>query len=397
MTVARAILTLNAGSSSIKFALFTLSGDELEATISGKIEGIGTAPHLIARDAAGKPLTEYRWDAGSSLGHEDFLGRLLDWIEDHLGDADLIGVGHRVVHGGAHFFAPAGITPSLMAALDALVPLAPLHQPHNLAAIRAVATVRPQLAQVACFDTAFHHDQPLVATRLAIPRALASEGVRRYGFHGLSYEYIAGRLAEIDPSLAAGRVIVAHLGNGASLCGMHGGRSIDTTMSFTTLDGLVMGTRCGSIDPGVVLYLLQQKGMTPAEVSDLLYEKSGLLGVSGVSSDMRALLESRDPGAAEAVELFTYRIAREAGGLAASLGGLDGVVFTAGIGENAAEVRCQVCERMAWFGIALNEKANSRHAAVISTPESRVVVRVIPTDEERMIAIHTRETLGWPG
>jgi acetate kinase len=394
--MAQAILTLNAGSSSIKFALFALRSDDLESTVGGKIEGIGTAPHLTAHDAAGKPLTEHRWDAGAGLNHEGFLGHLLDWIDGHLGGSDLIGVGHRIVHGGAQFFAPARVTPWLMRELEALVPLAPLHQPHNLAAIQAVAAVRPQLAQVACFDTAFHHDLPAVATRFAIPRALASQGVRRYGFHGLSYEYIASRLKQIAPALAAARVIVAHLGNGASLCAMHKGRSIDTTMGFTALDGLVMGTRCGSIDAGILLYLLEQKGMAPGEVSHLLYEQSGLLGVSGLSSDMRVLLASRDPRAAEAVELFTYRIAREAGALAASLGGLDGFVFTAGIGENAAEVRQQACERMAWLGVTIDEDANARHAPVISRPDSRVVVRVIPTDEEHMIAVHTRQTLGPP-
>lgn len=391
-----AIFTLNAGSSSIKFALFSRTGEKLEQTISGKIEGIGTAPHLVAKDTNGKVLTEHRWKSGAALGHEDFLGRLLDWMDDHLGDAQLIGVGHRVVHGGAHFFAPARVTPSLIAALKALIPLAPLHQPHNLAAIEAVAAVRPDLAQVACFDTAFHHDQPAVATRLAIPRALTAEGVKRYGFHGISYEFIARQLKEIDPALAVGKVIVAHLGNGASLCAIEGGRSIDTTMGFTTLDGLVMGTRCGSIDPGVLLYLLQHKGMAPAELSHLLYDQSGLLGVSGISSDMRALLDNNDPRAGEAVELFVYRIAREAGALASSLGGLDGLVFTAGIGENAAEIRQQVCDRLAWLGIVMDGEANERHAAVISAPKSRVAVHVIPTNEERMIALHASEALDRP-
>ena len=394
--MAKAILTLNAGSSSIKFALFSLSADEPIQIAGGKIEGIGNAPHLTARDAAGKLLTERRWGAGAQLGHEAFLGGLLEWVEDHLGAAELIGVGHRVVHGGPHFSAPARVTPSLMAALEALCPLAPLHQPHNLAAISAVAAVRAQLAQVACFDTGFHHDQSAVATRFAIPRALEVEGVRRYGFHGLSYEYIARRLKKIDPPLAAGRVVVAHLGNGASLCAMRAGRSIDTTMGFTALDGLMMGTRCGSIDPGVLLYLLQQKAMSPDAVAHLLYEQSGLLGVSGISNDMRTLLGSDDPRAADAVDLFTYRIARETGALAASLGGLDGMVFTAGIGENAAEVRRQACLRMAWLGIALDEDANRRHAPIISRPESSVTVRIVPTDEESMIAIHTLELLGRP-
>jgi acetate kinase len=387
--MAQAILTLNAGSSSIKFALFAPGAGEPAAMVAGKIEGIGTSPHFVARDTAGKALAERRWRDGARLGHEDFLGILLGWVEEHLGGTELVGVGHRVVHGGDRLVAPTRVTPALMEALEALVPLAPLHQPHNLAAIKAVAATRPKLAQIACFDTAFHHDQPAVARRFAIPRALEAEGVLRYGFHGLSYEYIARCVARLDPTLARGRVIVAHLGNGASLCAMKAGRGIDTTMSFTALDGLVMSTRCGAIDPGVLLYLLRQKGMTPDALSDLLYDRSGLLGVSGVSSDMRALLDSDDPHAAEAVDLFTYRIAREAGALAASLGGLDGVVFTAGIGENAPQVRRDVCQRMAWLGIALDEEANAANAPVISRSDSRVTVRVIPTDEERMIALHT--------
>ena len=277
--------------------------------------------------------------------------------------------------------------------MEALTPLAPLHQPHNLAAIRAVADVRPDLAQVACFDTAFHAGQPEVARRFAIPHELEDRGMRRYGFHGLSYEYIALHLARIDPSLAAGRVIAAHLGNGASLCAMQGGRSVDTTMSFTTLDGLVMGTRSGSIDPGLILYLLLQEGCTAESVQRLLYERSGLLGVSGVSSDMRALLESDDPRADEAVELFAYRFAREAGALTSSLGGLDGLVFTAGIGENAPAVRALACRRLTWLGVVLDDEANKRGAALISAPGSAVTVRVVPTDEEQMIARHTLHLL----
>lgn len=390
----RAILSVNAGSSSIKFALFEIPcGDDPRRVASGEIEGIGTLPHLTARDATGNVLTERRWDAGEALGHEAFLGDLLGWAGEHLGADELVAVGHRVVHGGTRYATPTRVTPPVLAELEALCPLAPLHQPHNLAAIRAIETVRPGLAQIACFDTAFHHDQPAVATRFAIPRALEEEGVRRYGFHGLSYEYIARRLAELDPALASGRVIAAHLGNGASLCAMQGPRSIDTTMSFTALDGLVMGTRCGTIDPGVLLYLLQQKGYDADGIEHLLYERSGLLGVSGISSDMRALLESDSPQAEEAVDLFTYRVAREAGALASTLGGLDGFVFTAGIGENAPEIRARTCRRLAWLGIDIDEAANSSGEPVISTPLSRVTVRVIPTDEERMIAIHTAELL----
>ena len=392
----RSILTLNAGSSSIRFALFALGEDEPEPaqTVAGRIEGIGTAPHLIARGAGGAILTERHWAEGAALAHEAFLGELLDWIDHHLDGAELLGVGHRVVHGGAHFSAPARITPSLLRALEALCPLAPLHQPHNLAAIRAVAAARPGLAQVACFDTGFHHGRPAVATRFGLPRALEAEGVRRYGFHGLSYDYIARRLADQDPALAGGRVIAAHLGNGASLCAMRAGRSIDTTMGFTALDGLVMGTRCGAIDPGVLLYLLQQKGMGAGALAHLLYEQSGLLGVSGLSSDMRVLLESDDPRAADAIELFTYRVARETGALAASLGGLDGFVFTAGIGENAPEIRARVCAWLGWLGVRIDAEANRAGLPLISTADSAVKLMVIPTDEERMIAIHALALLG---
>ena len=392
-----ALLTLNAGSSSVKFALFRLDAGALCAAVKGKVEGIGTAPHLIAQDETGQVLTERRWDdAGAGLTHEAFLSDLLDWVDDHLGNDDLVGVGHRVVHGGMNFTAPTRLTREALAALDALCPLAPLHQPHNLAAIRAVEAVRPTFAQVACFDTAFHATQPLVARRFAIPRPLEEEGVIRYGFHGLSYEYIAGRLAELDPTLAEGRVIVAHLGNGASLCALQAGRSVDTTMSFTALDGLVMGTRSGTIDPGVILYLLQQKGCSADDVAQLLYERSGLLGVSGMSSDMRLLLDNDDHRAEEAIELFAYRFAREAGALVSSLGGLDGLVFTAGIGENAPAIRARACRRLAWLGVELDEPANDRGEPVISTPASTVTVRVIPTDEERMIALHTRTLLRQP-
>ncbi len=286
------------------------------------------------------------------------------------------------------------MTPELLAALDRLAPLAPLHEPHNIAPMRAIAAARPKLPQVACFDTAFHHAMPIVATRFALPREYEAAGVRRYGFHGLSYEYIAGRLRELAPDLAQGRVIAAHLGNGASLCAMLQGRSVDTTMGFTALDGLMMGTRCGNIDPGVILYLEEESGLTAKQVEDLLYRRSGLLGVSGgIASDMRTLLASADARAKDAIELFVYRIAREIGALTSSLDGLDGVVFTAGIGEHAPPIREMVCARLGWLGVALDPDANARSAAVISTPQSRVVVRVIPTDEEAMIARHTLETI----
>ncbi|WP_026304114.1 acetate/propionate family kinase [Kaistia granuli] len=393
--MAEAILTLNAGSSSLKFALFRVEGpDRLELSLRGEIEMIATRPHFLARDAGGAVLADHNWPdaAGAS---QPLFEMVVGWTEAHLGADRLMAVGHRVVHGGPNHAKPERVTPALLAALDRITPLAPLHQPQNLAPIRAIAAARPELPQVACFDTAFHHTMPDVASRFALPREYEAMAVRRYGFHGLSYESIARRLPDVAPALAHGRVIVAHLGNGASLCALHQGRSIDTTMGFSALDGLVMGTRPGTLDPGVILYLLQERGMTVGEVEDLLYRRSGLLGVSGgIASDMRTLLVSADIRAAEAVELFTYRIAREAGGLASSLGGLDGIVFTAGIGEHAPPVRAAVCERLEWLGAVLDPAANARGDAVISAPQSRIEIRVIPTDEERMIARHTQVAIG---
>lgn len=391
--MSEAILALNAGSSSLKFSLFGIEEKDLAPIAHGQIEGIGSAPHLIAHDDHGSVLTDRRWPDGAAMEHEAFFGELFAWIDAHLEGDALKGVGHRVVHGGAEFAGPVVVTEEVLDRLAALCPLAPLHQPHNVAAIRAAMTVRSGLAQVASFDTAFHRTMPEVAARFALPRELEAEGVRRYGFHGLSYEYIARRLSELDPGMAEGRVIAAHLGNGASLCAMRGGSSVDTTMGFTAVEGLVMGTRCGVLDPGVLLYLVQSHGCTGEQIEDLIYRRSGLLGVSGVSSDMRALLASQEARAREAVELFVYQIGRQAGALASSLGGLDGLVFTAGIGENAAEVRAAVCARLNWIGVALDPVANARNAQVISTPSSHVKVRVVPTDEERMIALHTLETL----
>ncbi|MDB5362120.1 MAG: hypothetical protein JWO51_3417 [Rhodospirillales bacterium] len=386
-----AVLALNAGSSSIKFALFEIAGTP-QRIARGEIEGIGTAPHFVARNAEGTVIGERRWP-DASVDHEALLGGLLEWVDAHLGGDTLIAVGHRVVHGGRDFTGPALLDDKVLQALDLLTPLAPLHQPHSLSPVRAIMAVRPGLPQVACFDTSFHHTLPAVATRFALPREYEAEGVRRYGFHGLSYEYIARTLRRTAPKLAAGRVIVAHLGNGASLCALHDGASVDTTMGFTALDGLMMGTRCGTIDPGVILYMLQQKQLPAAEIETLLYQRSGLLGVSGLSSDMRVLLESTSPEAREAVELFVFRIAREAAALAGSLGGLDGFVFTAGIGEHAAPIRAAVCTRLAWLGVAMDPGANNVDADRISTADSRVEVRVIPTDEEAMIVRHTLEML----
>jgi acetate kinase len=380
-----AVLALNAGSSSIKLALYETNGQgALRPVASGLLESLAEKPHFVAHGPDGRVLAEQHWDRAGA--HEDYLTTVLDFAEKALGHDRLAVAGHRVVHGGADHIAPELVTPALLDALEALVPLAPLHQPHSLAPIRALAKLRPGLQQVACFDTGFHHTMAPVATHIALPRALSESGVRRYGFHGLSYDYIAGRLAELAPALAHGRVIAAHLGSGASLCAMRGGASVDTTMGFTALDGLMMATRCGTIDPGVVLYLQQQRGMGAAEVEDLLYHRSGLLGVSGISGDMRALLQTADPHAAEAVNLFAFRIARETGALVSTLGGLDGFVFTAGIGEHTPHIRAAVCARLAWLGVRLDEDANQKGAGRISGEDSAIEVWVIPTDEEIVIA-----------
>jgi acetate kinase len=387
-----AILTINAGSSSIKFALFD-SGTALARIAFGEIEKIGLAPHFLAHDAEGNKLAERTWDHGAALSHEALLAPLLDWVETHLGSTKLIAAGHRIVHGGTLFTAPVRLDAKALAALATLIPLAPFHQPHNLAAVRAVMALRETLPEIGCFDTAFHHGLPHVATRFALPRHFDDEGVRRYGFHGISYEFIARRLRTIAPESAAGRVIAAHLGNGASLCAMKDGKSVETSMGLTALDGLVMGTRCGTIDPGAVLYLMQTRGMSVDDVTNLLYEQSGLLGVSGLSADMRVLLASNSPDAAEAVALFAYRAAGQIGALTSSLDGLDCLVFTAGIGERAAPVRAAICVRLGWLGVEIDDDANQRNADIISTALSRVAVRVIPTDEEAMIARHCLEVL----
>jgi acetate kinase len=385
------ILVINAGSSSIKFSLFLSNGDDKPLLSSkGQVEGINVAPHFIAQGPDGTTLSEQRWPADSELNHEDLLKHLIDWVEDHLEGATLRAAGHRVVHGGPKFATPVLVDDEVLAELEGFVQLAPLHQPHNLAPIRALAKIHPDLMQVACFDTAFHVTNPKVATTFALPRQLTEEGVRRYGFHGLSYEFIARRLREIDPKAAAGKVVVLHLGSGASMCAIDAGKSVASTLGFTAVDGLPMGTRTGVLDPGVILYLLEQKGMSPKEIETLLYKRSGLLGVSGVSNDMRVLLESDDPHAAEAVELFCYRACREMGSLAAAMGGLDAVVFTAGIGEHSAPVREKICAGSAWLGMAIDTAANAAHAQVVSVPDSRVPVYVIPTNEEMMIAKHTR-------
>jgi acetate kinase len=382
------VLTLNAGSSSLKFSLFEIDGSALARAADGEIEGIGLAPHFVAR-VGDRVVKAQRWTAADGPTFEVLLADLLAWAEDHLGDDRLRAVGHRIVHGGAEFFAPVRLDRDILARLEALIPLAPLHQPHTLDAVRAVSAARPALPQVACFDTAFHHDHAPEVYRFGLPRKWEAHGVRRYGFHGLSYAFIARRLRELDPALAAGRVIVAHLGNGASLCAIRNGKSIDTTMSFTPLDGLVMGTRCGALDPGVILYLEQAHGLDAVAVQDMLYNHSGLLGVSQISSDMRALLASADPRAKDAVDLFVFNIVRQIGAMAASMGGLDGLVFTAGIGERSPEIRRRVCDRLAWLGVTLDPAANQAGGGRISGADSASVVWAIPTDEAQMIALHT--------
>ncbi|MBK5935631.1 acetate/propionate family kinase [Halorhodospira sp. 9621] len=382
-----AILVLNAGSSSVKYAVYR-HGDEdaLTLHLRGQVEGIGAAARLHVDDLQGAVATR---ELRAGADHDAALSAVLDAVRAHLGELNLVAAGHRIVHGGQAHSAPVVIDAAVLEALHQLEPLAPLHQPHNLAAVEAVRRVAPELPQVACFDTAFHRTQPAVAQRFALPRAYEQRGVVRYGFHGLSYEYIAARLPEYDPAAAAGRTVVAHLGAGASLCALAGGRSVATTMGFTALDGLPMGQRCGNIDPGVILHLLQQEGMTAAEVERLLYRESGLLGVSGLSADMRVLLDSDDPAAEEAVDLFCHRTLREIGGLAAVLGGLDAVVFTAGIGEHATPVRRRILEGLAWLGLELDGAANEAGGPRLTAAGSALRAWVIPTDEERVIAAHT--------
>ncbi len=393
--MAGSILVLNAGSSSLKFALFDAAAGAdggMHATVRGEVADLGGTPHLVAHDTLGAVIADRHWPAGKPHAFADVLHTLLEFADEHLGPRGLTAVGHRVVHGGADHVAPAKVTDALLVDLEALTALDPLHMPHNIAPIHAVAAARPGLPQVVCFDTAFHHTLPLVARSFALPREVQAARVRRYGFHGLSYEYIAERLGKDAPALARGRVIVAHLGSGASLCALQDGRSIATTMGFSTLDGLVMATRCGSLDPGVLLYLGRQ-GRSFAEIEDMLYRRSGLLGVSGSSGDIRDLLASDDPRAREAVELFTYRIATEAGALVSALGGLDGLVFTAGIGEHAPVIRAAVCGRLAWLGLHLDEGANAAGATQIGAGDSSIDVRVIATDEEAVIARHTAASI----
>lgn len=389
----RTILTINAGSSSIKFALYAADdGLARHPFLSGQIDGLGAAARLVAKDANGERIADEALPDG--IRHAEGLNALFSWLAArNTGSGKVIAVGHRVVHGGELYSQPVRLDATAVEALEQFVVLAPLHQPHNLNGIKAVAARLPDVPQIACFDTAFHRTQPALAQLFAIPRALTAEGVKRYGFHGLSYEYIARVLPE-HTTRAEGRIVVAHLGNGASMCAMVGRKSQTSSMGFTAIDGLMMGTRTGALDPGVLLYLLQSKGMDARGLEKLLYKESGLLGVSGISQDMRTLLASDRPEAAEAVDLFCYRIVREIGALAACIGGIDALVFTGGIGEHAAEVRRRVCERLGWLGLELDSAANESGATRIATPGSRTEALVIPTDEEWMIAQHTLDLVG---
>lgn len=387
-------LVLNAGSSSLKFCVFQRSsGKTWRLEARGQIEGIGTSPRLSVKDTDGAKLADDELPPSVRNG-SDAIGALAGWLRSKYGGARVLGVGHRVVHGGAAFPGPIILNQNVLAQLQELVPLAPLHQPYNLAAIEAVFERLPGVPQVACFDTSFHRGHAPVVDLVPLPHEICKAGVQRYGFHGLSYEYIASVLPEVAPEIATGKVIVAHLGSGASLCALKEGKSVDTTMGFTAVDGLCMGTRPGSIDGGVILFLFQSLGLSPKDVETVLYKKSGLLAISDISNDMRDLLGSTEPEAGLAIDYFIYRAAKEIGALAAVLGGIDAVVFTAGIGENSAEIRRRICESSAWLGIDIDQKANASRGPRISTPRSEVSAWVIPTNEELMIARHTGKLLG---
>ena len=388
------ILVVNAGSSSIKFKLYAIDDADLVLLLSGGMSGIGSAPLLSVRDGSGAVLEERRFEPGEIADASAAQHQLADWFSRHGSTESIVAVGHRVVHGGPDFAEPVLVDDAVLRRLETFIPLAPLHQLGNLDPIRVLRQRRPDLPQVACFDTAFHRGHPELADRFALPRFLHDEGVRRYGFHGLSYEYVAGRLRDLAPETADGRVVVAHLGSGASLCALKAGRSQETTMSFTALDGLPMGTRCGALDPGVVLHLIEHKGMTPAEIGHMLYHESGLLGLSGLSNDVRTLLASDRPEAAMAVAYFCRRVAQATAALAVTLGGLDAFVFTAGIGENAPEIRRRIIAELGWAGLILSNDANRSGAARLDAEGSRAQIWIVPTDEERMIARHTMRLLG---
>lgn len=385
-------LVLNAGSSSLKFCVYERPpGQRWRLEARGQIEGIGTTPRLSVKDQNGEILAKHEVAVHDA---REALDALAAWLRSKYNRSRLLGVGHRVVHGGARFTGPTIVNADVLRELRQLIPLAPLHQPYNLAAIEAVFARLPGIPQVACFDTSFHRGQPAVAELVPLPRELREQGLQRYGFHGLSYEYIASVLPEVAPEIANGRVIVAHLGSGSSLCALRKRRSVDTTLGFTALDGLCMGTRPGALDPGVILYLFQTLNLSAKEVETLLYKKSGLLGISEISNDMRDLLGRNEAPARLAVNYFIYRATKEIGALTAALSGIDALVFTAGIGENSPEIRKRICEASAWLGIDLDEAANAKCLSKISTTNSKTSVWVIPTNEELMIAKHTGLLLG---
>jgi len=388
-----AILVLNAGSSSIKFSVFLVEQDQLKLNLNGQIEGLFTSPRFLAKSTDGTVISEKAWGEGVKLGHDGAIEHLRVFLGELRGKLRPVGIGHRVVLGGLKYFQPVRVNAQVLADLEQLVPLVPLHQPHNLAPIRLLLQRMPDVPQVACFDTAFHHTNPPLAQMYALPKELNDAGVRRYGFHGLSYEYIASVLPEAAPDAAAGRTVVLHLGNGSSMCAMNAGKSVATTMGFSALDGLPMGTRCGTLDPGVILFLLDHRKMDVRAIEKLLSSQSGLLGVSGISSDVRNLLESQEPRAKLALDLYVYRIGRELGSLAAALGGLDAIVFTAGIGQNAVPIRASICRDAAWLGVELDPAANNKGGPCITTPRSRVTGLVLRTDEELMIARHALRTV----
>ncbi|MDO8778478.1 MAG: acetate/propionate family kinase [Burkholderiaceae bacterium] len=390
------LLALNAGSSSLKFAAFSREKPELSLLASGQVDGLGGDATFTVKLPAGPETTEALDPVTAPHGHGLASKKILAWLSEFQPGAAVLAVSHRVVHGGPDLLEPVVLDGATLTRLQQLIPLAPLHQPHNLAGIHAAREAFPHATQVACFDTSFHRSHPFVADTFALPRSYYNEGVRRYGFHGLSYEFISRRLKTMYPDLHAGRVIVAHLGNGASMCAMLGGRSVASTMGFTALDGLPMGTRCGQIDPGVVLYLLAEKGMSIDAVTDLLYKNSGLKGLSGLSNDVRELEAADSPASRDALSYFVDQCRREIGGLAASIGGLDALVFTGGIGENAVQVRSDMLHDMGWIGIHLDEKSNRAGGPVISHPESPVTVLVLCTDEGRMLAEHAVEVMGLP-
>jgi len=395
--MADVILVVNAGSSSIKFCAFEAQAPEPKLVLHGQVEGLFTAARFVVKDREGTPIEEKSWDKSSGIDHHAAIKHIADFLRSHREGYRLVAVGHRVVHGGLEFSEAVLVTPEVVAKLEALTPLAPLHQPNNLEPIRVLLKERPDLPQVACFDTAFHRTQSEVAQEYALPQEITARGVRRYGFHGLSYEYIASQLPDYALNAAAGgarKAVVAHLGNGSSMCAIMGGKSVASTMGFTAVDGLPMGTRCGSLDPGVILYLMDELKMDARAIETMIYKKSGLLGVSGISSDMRVLLDSEEPRARFAVALYTYRIGRELGSLAAAMQGFDTLVFTAGIGEHSSLVRDRVCRNAWWLGVELDPSANQNHGPRISTPGSKVSVWVIPTNEELMIARHTRKVVG---